>query len=114
MKTAFILITLMFIALVSFNLAKLGDRLRHVLKQHRVEKLRQPAPANPAKVALGRVLFFDKILSGNKDVSCATCHHLGLRSGDSLALSIGVGGSGLGLWRKMGEGIGILITSFLH
>ena len=44
MKTAFILITLMFIALVSFNLAKLDDRLRYVLKQHRVEKLWQPAP----------------------------------------------------------------------
>ncbi len=104
MKAVSILITLMFVALVSFNLAKLDDRLRHVLKQYKVEKLPQPVPANPAKVALGRVLFFDKILSGNKDVSCATCHHPGLRSGDSLALSIGVGGSGLGLWRKMGEG----------
>ena len=29
-------------------------------------------PASTAKVELGRMLFFDKILSGNKDVSCAT------------------------------------------
>ena len=28
-----------------------------------------------AKVELGRMLFFDKILSGNQTISCATCHH---------------------------------------
>src|SRR5687768_17876295 len=32
------------------------------------------AAQNPALVDLGRALFFDKILSGNRDVSCATCH----------------------------------------
>jgi cytochrome c peroxidase len=30
---------------------------------------------NEAKVELGRLLMFDKILSGNKNISCATCHH---------------------------------------
>src|SRR6266705_2416185 len=34
-----------------------------------------PMPAqDPALVALGRALMFDKILSGNRDISCATCH----------------------------------------
>ncbi|MGI9418967.1 MAG: cytochrome-c peroxidase [Geminicoccaceae bacterium] len=51
---------------------------------------------NPAKVELGRLLFFDKILSGNRNISCATCHHPTLASGDGLALSIGEGGAGLG------------------
>ena len=32
---------------------------------------------NPAQVALGRALFFDKILSGNRDIACATCHQAG-------------------------------------
>lgn len=33
-----------------------------------------PSPsADPRKVALGRALFFDPVLSGNQ--SCATCHH---------------------------------------
>jgi mono/diheme cytochrome c family protein len=27
-------------------------------------------------VELGRALFFDKILSGNRDIACATCHTL--------------------------------------
>ena len=104
MKAVTIFTTLVFISLVGFNLVKIDDKLRSAIKRNKLEKLRQAAPTNPAKVALGRLLFFDKILSGNKDVSCATCHHPGLRSGDSLALSIGVGGTGLGLWRKMGEG----------
>src|SRR3982750_2991857 len=32
-------------------------------------------PTTPERVALGRVLFWDPILSGPKDVACATCHH---------------------------------------
>jgi len=31
-------------------------------------------PRTPAKVALGRQLFFDPILSGDRTTSCATCH----------------------------------------
>ena len=55
------------------------------------------------KVELGRLLFFDKLLSGNKDISCATCHHPDFASADGLALSIGVGGTGLGTERVMGS-----------
>ena len=32
-------------------------------------------PTTPEKIVLGKLLFFDPILSGNKDVACATCHH---------------------------------------
>lgn len=49
---------------------------------------------NAAQVELGRLLFFDKILSGTQDVACATCHHPSLNTGDRLNLSIGVGGTG--------------------
>ena len=55
------------------------------------------APSEDAdRVALGRVLFFDKELSGNRDISCATCHHPTLNTADGLSLSIGTGGDGLG------------------
>jgi cytochrome c peroxidase len=47
-------------------------------------------------VELGRVLAFDKILSGNRDVSCMTCHQTSLGSVDGRSLPIGVGGSGVG------------------
>lgn len=59
-----------------------------------------PTPAdNPTtkeKVALGKLLFFDPILSGNKDVACATCHHPEFGFSENLEISIGVNGKGLG------------------
>ncbi len=60
-----------------------------------------PAP-DPALVALGEALFFDKLLSGNRDISCATCHHPTLASADALPLSFGTGGRGLGSTRALG------------
>ena len=45
---------------------------------------------------LGQLLFYDPILSGNKEVACATCHHPAFGTGDGISLSIGDGGSGLG------------------
>lgn len=53
-------------------------------------------PTSESKVTLGRLLFWDPILSGNRDVACATCHHPELAYADGRALSIGVGGQGLG------------------
>lgn len=53
-------------------------------------------PTTPDKVALGKLLFFDPILSGNKDVACATCHHPEFGFSESLDISIGVNGKGLG------------------
>ncbi len=55
-----------------------------------------PYPANnppsPEKVELGRLLFWDPILSGDRDVACASCHDPSLAYGDGRALSIGTGG----------------------
>lgn len=62
-----------------------------------------PAPeADPALVALGEALFFDPILSGNRDISCASCHHPEVGSGDGLPLSVGTGGTGDGPERLPG------------
>lgn len=57
---------------------------------------------NAAK--LGRLLFYDKILSGNQNIACSTCHHHDLASGDGLSLGIGEGGIGLGEKRITGVG----------
>ncbi len=57
---------------------------------------------DPAKVSLGAQLFFDKILSGNLNISCATCHHALTDTGDGLSLPIGEGGRGLGVTRDAG------------
>lgn len=57
-------------------------------------------PQSPEKVNLGRLLFFDPILSGNKDVACATCHHPTNGYAEFRDISIGVNGHGFGLKRK--------------
>jgi cytochrome c peroxidase len=73
-----------------------------------VSPLPAAAPAAPAMVALGRALMFDRILSGNRDVSCATCHHPGRNTGDGLPMSIGTGGAGAGAARRLGSGRGFV------
>jgi len=57
---------------------------------------------NRDKFKLGRMLFFDKIMSGNKNISCATCHNPQLFTGDALSLPVGEGGKGLGTTRNTG------------
>ncbi len=51
------------------------------------------------QVLLGRDLFHDPILSGNRNISCASCHHAMLGSADAVPLSVGEGGLGLGAKR---------------
>jgi len=55
-----------------------------------------------ALVELGRMLFFDKIMSGNQNISCATCHNPMTFSADGLSLGVGEGGNGLGRYRDTG------------
>ncbi|MGA9769776.1 MAG: parallel beta-helix domain-containing protein [Blastocatellia bacterium] len=59
-------------------------------------------PKNDERVALGRLLFFDPILSGANDISCATCHHPDLGFSDGRGLSMGKGAKGLGPERAGG------------
>ena len=49
-----------------------------------------------AKARLGQLLFYDPILSGNRNVACATCHHPKFGTSDGVSLSLGDGGIGLG------------------
>jgi cytochrome c peroxidase len=53
-------------------------------------------PVDPAKAELGRLLFYDKILSGNRNISCGTCHHPRFGTSDGLSLGLGEGAHGVG------------------
>ena len=57
-------------------------------------------PTTSAKVELGRLLFYDPILSGKKDIACATCHHPEYGYAEGTEVSIGVNGVGLGEVRE--------------
>ena len=88
-------------------------------------------PDNPflaERVELGRLLFFDPILSGEQDVACGTCHHPQFNFTDGRQFAAGVSGLGLGPQRVLstsavtGNPIGdvprnsptILNTAFAH
>src|ERR1041385_6814754 len=47
--------------------------------------------ASNATIALGRVLFYDKTLSGDNTTSCASCHKQSLSFSDNAAFSKGHG-----------------------
>ncbi len=46
-------------------------------------------PMTPAKIALGKRLFFDTILSRDKNISCASCHKLKEGGDDNIPTAIG-------------------------
>lgn len=61
-------------------------------------------PVAVAEAELGQLLFYDPILSGNRNISCATCHHPRFATSDGLSLGLGEGGIGLGPQRRPDPG----------
>ena len=82
----------------------LNRELRQQLAISSVVPLDAVTLQDPALVDLGRALFFDKILSGNRDVACATCHDPLMATGNGLSLSIGTGAVIQGSARVLGAG----------
>lgn len=56
------------------------------------------------QATIGHQLFYDPILSGNQNITCAHCHHPDFGTSDGLSLGIGEGGQGLGPDRTPGTG----------
>lgn len=54
------------------------------------------APPSAAEVALGRQLYFEPRLSGNRTMSCATCHNPDAGLGDGMAKGVGSKANRLG------------------
>jgi cytochrome c peroxidase len=65
-------------------------------------------PFNPSLSSVGEALFETKLLSGNLDTSCSTCHLKNLNRIDGLKMSVGVGGAGEGIDREK-DGKGIIV-----
>ncbi|MBI4569262.1 MAG: cytochrome-c peroxidase [Planctomycetes bacterium] len=62
----------------------------------------EASPALAERRELGRLLFFDPILSAENNLSCAHCHHPDLGFADGRARALGRGGAGLGPARTGG------------
>jgi len=78
--------------------------VRQLAAQRGIGRLADPPHVRPALVQLGQALMFDPILSGNHDVSCATCHMTEYAMGDGRSLSVGAGGTGSGPNRTHPDG----------
>ena len=74
----------------------LVEEVRQLAAGRGITRLQDPPRVRQPLVQLGRALAFDKILSGNRDISCMSCHLPGFATGDGRSLSIGQGGTGLG------------------
>src|SRR6266511_3607474 len=66
-------------------------------------KLRPSNQTTQDKIELGRLLYFDPVLSGDNEQSCATCHHPDLGFSDGRLTSMGLGGKGVGPDRQGGK-----------
>ncbi len=75
-----------------------GDTLKQSLAIFKPVPQKPPVlkdnPATPAKIELGKMLYFDPRLSASYLISCNTCHNVGLGGVDLQETSIGHG------WQK--------------
>lgn len=65
--------------------------VRERLEVYGVEPLEPPPEQDPDKVELGHNLFFEPLLSGPKDASCAFCHPVDHATADPNPLPAGTG-----------------------
>ncbi|HEY0135030.1 MAG TPA: cytochrome c peroxidase [Nannocystis sp.] len=74
----------------------LPQHVRGLITANKITPIAAPPTVSPAMFALGEALFYDKILSGTRDVACATCHAPQFASADARTLNAGINGSGVG------------------
>ncbi len=80
------------------------ESLRKILAENEVTPLDPVPEISDGKFALGQALFFDPIIGGNMDVSCATCHHPTTATGDGRSRAVGTR-SYVDKGRRMPEGL---------
>ena len=80
------------------------EKLRALLEANEVVPLDPKPEFSDAKIKLGQALFFDPVIGGNRDVSCATCHHPTTASAYGRSRSVGTRAY-LDMGRRMPEGL---------
>jgi len=88
----------LFLLIVGVTFAQPTDSSLYVAPADPAPTMRglETNPQSPEKIELGRLLFFDPILSRDKSMACATCHHPAFGLSDGRGKSIGIGGRGVG------------------
>ncbi|MEO6526256.1 MAG: cytochrome c peroxidase [Gemmatimonadaceae bacterium] len=86
------------------NESTLPQLVRALAAARGVVPLERPPEVRRTLVRLGQALTFDRILSGNRDISCSTCHLPDFATGDGRSLSVGQGAKGFGPLRTHPDG----------
>ena len=60
-------------------------------------------PVSLDEAKLGQLLYYDPVISGNRNIACDTCHNPRFATSDGVSLDIGEGGIGLGPDRHPGK-----------
>jgi cytochrome c peroxidase len=82
----------------------LAAEVRQLATAQGITPLARPAPVRRELSLLGQALAFDKELSGNRDISCMTCHLSTNGTVDGRSVAVGQGATGLGAARVHPEG----------
>ncbi len=78
---------IVFIGLLLFNVST-GDAFAGRLEPFTGVPIPETNPQTPAKIELGKMLFFDRRLSGDGTMNCATCHDPEKAFTDGLDISL--------------------------
>jgi len=90
------ILILFLLTLISFNVgASIDDRLQSYIEKFNLKTIEKPELLNDELFSFGRDLFFNPELSGNRNISCADCHHPQTFTTDKLPLSLGEGATGI-------------------
>jgi len=79
-------------------------QVRQLAAQHGIGPLPAAPHVSEPLARLGQALMFDRILSGNRDMACSTCHLPEYGTSDGRSLPIGADGIGFGPSRMLGQG----------
>jgi cytochrome c peroxidase len=93
------------LSLSSSTYAGIDDDISQLLSRFKHGPLEKLTGKKPRLFKLGKQLYEDEILSGNRNISCQTCHHPDAGSSDDLSFSIGEGGVGIGTQRQQLSGV---------
>lgn len=66
-----------------------AEKLRVLLGEYDVTPLDPKPEYSDEVLELGQALFFDPLIGGNRDVSCATCHHPSTATADGRSRAVG-------------------------
>lgn len=76
--------------------AALVAEVRALAAERGITRMPDPPVVRRKLAELGQLLAFDKVLSGNRNMACITCHRPEFGTGDARSLAIGEGATGLG------------------